>query len=158
MAHNPICIVHEETCGRSRRNDADAILAFLVAVGIGLMILFVPGVNAPLRQMFSLQTHPPLDPSATVWVSKSAAAYYCPDSKFYGSGHGTYMKQGDALTGGYQPALGDYCGPKGQATARKPGASQRKAYADKPTSPTWLPDHPVADSAAFPQNAPQGRN
>ena len=49
------------------------------------------------------------DPSAVVWVIPQDGNYYCSGSVLHGREPGRLMKQGEALTQGYQPALGRYC-------------------------------------------------
>lgn len=92
-----------------RRNDVGGLVVFLVCAGIVLAALFVPGLSKPLRKMLEPPQRPRLDASTTVWIQKDAGSYYCSDSRMFGQGGGAYMKQGEALTAGYQPALGLYC-------------------------------------------------
>jgi hypothetical protein len=109
-----------------RRNDPGAVLFFLVGAAIVLAALFVPSVSRPLRKMLQPPQRPALDLNATVWVQKDAGDYYCPESTMYGHGSGSYMKQGEALTVGYQPALGVYCNePKKDALHSRSVPQQR---------------------------------
>lgn len=101
-----------------RRNTLGDIVMFLLAVGVIFIILLVPSVNVPVRKMFSGPVHPALYAGMTVWASEDAGIYYCPGSTLYGSGGGVYMKQGDALTKGYQPVLGRYCDPESKNAPR----------------------------------------
>ena len=50
------------------------------------------------------------DPNAAVWAIQQEGNYYCSGSVLAGRKPGKFMKQADALTLGYQPALGHYCG------------------------------------------------
>ena len=113
----------EETPQPSRQNSSEAILMFLLAVGTLLIILQIPGVNEFLLKKSERAGRPAIDQSALVWANKDAGLYYCSGSKLYGSGVGAYMKQGDALTAGYQPVLGNYC------NAERPANSQENASA-----------------------------
>lgn len=93
----------------------------LLGIGIVLILLRVPSVNTYLGRLLSHSARPTLDSNTLVWANQSRGVYYCPGSKFYGSGMGTYMRQGNALTAGYQPVLGSYCGHGKQASPEKHG-------------------------------------
>jgi hypothetical protein len=62
------------------------------------------------------------DPNAAVWAIQQEGNYYCSGSVLAGRKPGHFMKQADALTLGYQPALGHYCG-SGTETEGAPGGS-----------------------------------
>jgi hypothetical protein len=83
------------------------ILLFLATALVAA--LFIPGVRARVSKLFSSDAPKKVEMGAKVWADKKAGNYYCADSSFFGRGTGSYMKQGDALTLGYQPALGSYC-------------------------------------------------
>jgi hypothetical protein len=50
------------------------------------------------------------DPGAMVWAIQSKGSYYCSGSVLLGREPGRFLTQADALTLGYQPADGRYCG------------------------------------------------
>jgi hypothetical protein len=106
-----------------KQNDIESLLGFFIGVGVVCVILFVPSVNAPLRQMLSHPTRPKLDSSVRVWISKDSGTYYCLGSTLYGLGSGSYVTQGDALTSGYQPALNEYCTEDKPKDAKTPDLS-----------------------------------
>lgn len=115
-------VLEEKGPRHQRRNSMRAILACLLGVGVVCSILFVPRIQAQFRKIFSSWARPAFNPRTVVWTNKDGGIYYCPGSPFYGSGSGLYMKQGDALTAGYQPALGTYCIQEG------PGAHPRASH------------------------------
>lgn len=126
-------ISHQEEGNKPRRrNSLSDILVVLVALGAVFVIVLVPSINAPLRELFSGTVHgpvhPALYPSMTVWADKDAGVYYCPGSALYGSGGGVYMKQGDALTRGYQPVLGSYCNEPAKKATKKSIVTRPDAY------------------------------
>ena len=84
-----------------------AILLFVAAALVAALL--IPGVRARVSKLFSSDAPKKVEMGARVWADKQAGNYYCADSSFFGRGTGSYMKQGDALTLGYQPALGSYC-------------------------------------------------
>lgn len=51
-----------------------------------------------------------VDPNARVWAVQQDGNYYCSGSALAHQKPGRFLKQADALTLGYQPALGHYCG------------------------------------------------
>jgi hypothetical protein len=99
-----------------KHSSAPAILLFLAFALI--VALAVPNVRARLSKVFPSATPKRVNMGLRVWASKEAGNYYCPGSEFSGRGSGTYLKQGDALTLGYQPALGKYC-QQGESTDSK---------------------------------------
>jgi hypothetical protein len=60
------------------------------------------------------------DPIAQVWVIQGGGNYYCRGSVLFGRKPGKFMKQGDALTSGYQPAIRNYCQEVTPALAEAP--------------------------------------
>ncbi|MDE3137536.1 MAG: hypothetical protein KGL59_13245 [Acidobacteriota bacterium] len=85
-------------------------LAIVLILGIGLIAaLVIPSVRSRIDKFFPSTTPKRVEMGLRVWANKEAGNYSCPGSKFFGRGAGTYMRQGDALTLGYQPALGNYC-------------------------------------------------
>ncbi|HEV2387947.1 MAG TPA: hypothetical protein VGS20_11910 [Candidatus Acidoferrales bacterium] len=107
-----------------RRNDSLGVVIFLLTAAIIMAAIFVPSLSQPLRKMLQPPSRPKLDVSITVWVQRDAGTYQCSDSRLYGKGDGSYMKQGEALTAGYQPALGDYCNQVLKTAASPRGASK----------------------------------
>lgn len=128
-----------------RRNNLGDVLTFLLASGVVIFILLLPSVNVSLRNMFSGHVRPALNAGMTVWASKDAGVYYCPGSRLYGSGVGVYMKQGDALTKGYQPVLGNYCNPGNKKVAKKHIATRRNTHKRRSTSAAKGSDALVSD-------------
>lgn len=103
------------------------ILVLLLLIEVVLVVLSVPSFNGPLRNLFFSSSRPALDPSALVWTNKGTGEYFCPDSTRYGVGAGSYMKQGEALTAGYQPEFGNYCTVENEARAKRPNPGARGA-------------------------------
>lgn len=91
-----------------RKGGSGVTILLLVAVAV-VAAFFIPGVRARFSKLFPTEATKKVEMGAKVWADKQAGTYYCADSKFFGHGTGTYMKQGDALTLGYQPSLGSYC-------------------------------------------------
>jgi hypothetical protein len=87
------------------------MLDLLLVAGLVVVVLFlvVPSLRNRVARIFASKPSQTIATQVTVWASKDAGAYYCDGSRFYGHGSGSYMKQGDALTDGYQPAMGQYC-------------------------------------------------
>jgi hypothetical protein len=127
LKHDPSYSLPDGASAPPRRNGADGILALLVAIEVLLVIVSVPSFNAPFRNLFSRSGRPALDPSALVWANKDSGIYSCPNSPQYGVGAGSYMKQGEALTAGYQPDLGNYCSLESESRAKKPDSAVRRA-------------------------------
>jgi hypothetical protein len=92
-----------------KKKDPWILIVVLVLVGGALAVMLIPSVSAPFHKAFPTAKHPTLNPAVRVWVNQNTGTYYCADSVFYGRAPGEFKKQGDALTAGYQPALGDYC-------------------------------------------------
>lgn len=83
---------------------------FLALVfGFALALVFVPGIRRHLAGLFPSASRPRMNPAVVVWADRMAGNYYCAGSMLYGRQPGTYMKQGQALTFGFQPDLGQYC-------------------------------------------------
>lgn len=86
------------------------MLVLLIAVlGFVLVIIFVPGLRGNLNGLLAVSSSPRMNPRVVVWTDKRTGNYYCPGSRMYGQRPGTPMKQGEALTFGFQPLLGQYC-------------------------------------------------
>lgn len=83
----------------------------MLGVACVLAISFIPGMKSRVDSLFVQAAPPPMNAAVTVWANKQTGNYYCPDSREYGKGPGSYMKQGEALTAGYQPDLSQYCKP-----------------------------------------------
>jgi hypothetical protein len=92
-----------------KKKDPWILIVILVLVGGALAVMLIPSVSAPFHKAFPTAEHPALNPAVRVWVNQNTGRYYCADSVFYGRAPGEFKEQGDALTAGYQPALGDYC-------------------------------------------------
>jgi len=93
---------------RPQKNGGLVTILLFLATAL-VAALFIPGVRARVSKLFSSDAPKKVEMGAKVWADKKAGNYYCADSSFFGRGTGSYMKQGDALTLGYQPALGSYC-------------------------------------------------
>jgi hypothetical protein len=92
-----------------KRKESSMIVVLLFVAAALVAAFFIPGVRARVSKYFPTDQPKKVEMGAKVWADKQAGTYYCADSHFFGHGTGTYMKQGDALTLGYQPALGNYC-------------------------------------------------
>ena len=66
-------------------------------------------------------------PTALVWVIPQEGDYYCRGSVLNGREPGKFMQQANALTIGYQPALGNYC-QSGQAADTNSKGARLSAY------------------------------
>lgn len=91
-----------------RKNNGWAA-ALLVPAAALLVVTLMPGLRKKVMKEFSSPAKIKIEMSAQVWTNKDSGYYYCRGSSFYGHGAGRFMNQGDALTGGFQPALGKYC-------------------------------------------------
>jgi hypothetical protein len=103
---------HEQYAEPKKPPKKDGFGLDLILVGTVAMILvflLVPGLRIRVMRMFTVGTPHKIATEVTVWANKGAGYYYCSGSRFYGHGQGSFMKQGDALTLGYQPELGKYC-------------------------------------------------
>ncbi|HEV2388072.1 MAG TPA: hypothetical protein VGS20_12545 [Candidatus Acidoferrales bacterium] len=71
------------------------------------------------------------DPGAMVWTIQSNGSYYCAGSVLDGRQPGKHMSQADALTVGYQPAAGRYCGGVEQHTPFTSAVGKGKTFLSK---------------------------
>lgn len=101
-----------------KRDSFTTELLLMGALAIALLYLLLPGLRTRVIRAFTVGTQQKVNTEVTVWANKDAGYYYCSGSRFYGHTPGSYMKQGDALTLGYQPELGKYCSG-GQSTETK---------------------------------------
>ena len=70
----------------------------------------VPSIRGTLGSLLMAQpVNQFMNATVIVWANQQTGNYYCEDSWGYGKGRGTFMKQGEALTDGYQPELAQYC-------------------------------------------------
>jgi hypothetical protein len=83
-----------------------AFLVIFVLVAIALTPANLPKLLAEI----GLSQRSMSDPNAMVWAIQQEGNYYCSGSVLAGRKPGEFMKQADALTLGYQPALDQYCG------------------------------------------------
>lgn len=96
-----------------------------VMLTTALILLIVVPLQIPEKLLGYNFSRPSVnDPSAMVWVIPSEGAYYCAGSVMHGRQPGRLMPQGQALTLGYQPALGLYCSNTGES-GRLPGPIAR---------------------------------
>jgi len=93
---------------RPKKGGMFVFLVFIVGLALA-MIFFFPGVRNHLGGLVSIQASQKMNPTVLVWADKQAGNYYCAGSLFYGKRPGSYMRQGNALTLGFQPDLGRYC-------------------------------------------------
>jgi hypothetical protein len=93
---------------KPRKSSGGLTLLLVVAFAL-IAAFFIPSVRARINKFFPSETAKRVEMGVQVWANKDAGNYYCATSKFFGRGTGSYMRQGDALTLGYQPALGNYC-------------------------------------------------
>jgi hypothetical protein len=85
------------------------VLALVLAVSLVVLALVPISVPMLLSEM-GLTRVSLSDPGAQVWVIRQVGNYYCHGGVLFGREPGELMKQSDALTLGYQPATGHYCG------------------------------------------------
>lgn len=90
-------------------------LFLIVVLGALIAVIVLPSLRSRAMRAFTVRTQEKIAQDARVWANKGAGYYYCNGSRFYGHGPGSFMKQGDALTLGYQPELGKYCSESDQA-------------------------------------------
>ncbi len=93
----------------SGSSSGGLFVLLLVALGLALAIIFFPGIRRHLTGLFATPSSIRMKPTVVVWAEKLAGNYYCAGSPMYGRRPGNLMKQGDALTQGFQPDLGQYC-------------------------------------------------
>lgn len=96
---------------QKKPKKSSGMLDVLLLAGLVIVILFllVPSLRERVARIFASKPTQTIATQVTVWASKDSGSYYCHGSRFYGHGSGSYMKQGDALTDGYQPDMGQYC-------------------------------------------------
>lgn len=103
---------HEEYREPDKPPKGDGFALDLILVGTAaviLVFLLVPGLRNRVTRVLTTGTSHTIPTEVKVWANKEAGYYYCSGSRFYGHGQGSFMKQGNALTLGYQPELGKYC-------------------------------------------------
>jgi hypothetical protein len=96
--------------GTSRSGPPIFPIAAFLATFIFVAIALTPANLPKLLSELGLGPQSTNDPSAMVWAIQQEGNYYCSDSVLAGRKPGEFMTQSDALTLGYQPALGHYCG------------------------------------------------
>ncbi len=94
-----------------------AFLVIFLLVAIALTPANVPKLLAEI----GLSQRSMSDPNAMVWAIQQEGNYYCSGSVLAGRKPGEFMKQADALTLGYQPALDNYCGSGTGSSAAQNG-------------------------------------
>lgn len=92
-----------------RQRETGVFMLLLLVFGLALAVIYVPGLRTRVRSFFPPSANPTMNSAVVVWADKQAGSYYCAGSRLYGKKPGSYMRQGNALTHGYQPALGRYC-------------------------------------------------
>lgn len=93
-----------------------ALVGFLLAMLLVALGVAPFGVTTLLRGI-GLERAGLSAPNLPVWVIPQEGNYYCPGGALFGRRPGRFMKQADALTLGYQPAIGRYCAPASSAVA-----------------------------------------
>lgn len=109
-----------------RRSGAGLSAFLLLVLGVILAFIFVPGLRKRVLKTLIVRTHQKIDADVLVWTNKQAGTYYCSGDRFYGHGQGSYMKQGEALTRGYQPNLGRYCDGKEPSDSTEVGKKKAR--------------------------------
>jgi hypothetical protein len=100
----------DETHKPRVRRDSGKFVFFLLILGVVLAVVLVPGVRGRFEQIFpAVAASPNIHSAVTVWANKDTGIYYCADTEEFGKRPGTFMKQGAALTAGYQPEFEQYC-------------------------------------------------
>ncbi|GEM_PF-1087298 len=138
---------------RSGQGERGASSPTLPAVLLIILFAFVMATVAPVnfnRLLHRLlpflpsdkQVLSPQDAGAIVWVVQQSGTYYCSDSEFYGQGAGQFMKQGEALERGYQPALTRYCHDTGAAVRPPANSSVPPRRVAPPKRPAPVPPPP----------------
>lgn len=92
-----------------RRSGPGWLVGLLLVLAGAFAVSFVPGIRGQLNSLIAQPVGPRMNTVVTVWANKQTGNYYCAGSAEYGKGLGSYMKQGQALTAGYQPELSQYC-------------------------------------------------
>jgi hypothetical protein len=93
-----------------------------VMLCIALIVLVIIPLKVPeMLAQLSFHTEPMTSPSARVWVIPEEGSYYCSGSLMSGRQPGHYMEQAEALTKGYQPAMGHYCESGGAESGQPAG-------------------------------------
>lgn len=114
---------------RAKPRDSSAGLVVLLLAALALVVaISVPSVRSQIGKIF--RESPPsekVEMGLRVWAKKREGSYYCADSRYYGHGSGSYMSQGNALTLGYQPSLGNYCKERDSAHSKMVNKSDRGA-------------------------------
>lgn len=112
---------------RAKSSGLEALL--LLALLAIVLVLAVPSWRKQVGSIFTVTTQQQIDNGVTVWANQGTGTYSCTGSRFYGHGEGRYMKQGDALTQGYQPELSRYCAggqpADSQAVAERSGSASK---------------------------------
>lgn len=93
-----------------RRSSFGWLVVFLLVLAGALAASFIPGIRGRLGSLVAQPVGPRMSTGVMVWADRQTGNYYCEGSREYGKGRGSYMKQGEALTAGYQPELNEYCG------------------------------------------------
>lgn len=91
--------------------------AFLFVFALFVLVL-TPSSIPNLMVKMGVRHKEMSDPGALVWVIPQNGNYYCSGSVLHGREPGRLMKQENALTLGYQPAMDRYC-QSGEAAAGK---------------------------------------
>jgi hypothetical protein len=128
---------HKTSIGVKVVEFISRIPPLLPALGLFLCFVLRPMPSVPQNYMWKVIQrfhHPVVVPSAQVWAIQSEGTYYCSGSMMYGHQPGKYLAQADALTLGYQPALGSYCEPD-KPQVRKKKQSGRGASLPRQSAP-----------------------
>jgi hypothetical protein len=91
------------------------VVSVMLTVAVILLVIIPLQVPQRLIQQLDFHTARMTSPSTRVWVMPSKGTYYCSGSMMNGRQPGHFLGQAEALSRGYQPAMGSYC------TSGKPG-------------------------------------
>jgi hypothetical protein len=93
-------------------NSRRRLFFFPFVLLVVALVVFYPALNLPsVSGLFRPTPKASAEKSSIkIWANTRSGFYYCPDSPLYGKlTPGAYMSQGEAIQGGYQPALKQAC-------------------------------------------------
>jgi hypothetical protein len=96
--------------GTSRTGPPILPIAAFMTIFLFVAVALTPANLPRLLAEMGLGQRSMSDPNAMVWAMQQDGNYYCAGSVLAGRKPGRFMRQADALTLGYQPALNHYCG------------------------------------------------
>ena len=114
-----------------------ALLVFIFACAIPA--IFLPRFRHFLQGLFPSAETVRMSPPVVVWANRQTGNYYCEGSRLYGKPPGGYMEQGEALTTGFQPALGRYCQPTQSDDSIVLSGHYKGHTTESRAAPSWPP-------------------